>query len=335
MKITEDRFRSILAGTATDLSSKEILIRIEAFDAERQGRDPMATVEARLPDVTIVRSDAGSKTGAKKADSIGSVGAKNLAPSRKDKAASKWQDCIASIRLLWRKLFRREPAKEPQSQSRSGAAVGTVSAGIAVPAGRSQRAAKSDKRPFPAGERQRFLSPELIAFSQRHGIPVDQFFDARGMSKAEYVRQMNVVGAVIAYNVSPCAKAGHSVRNRYGKCVACDPKQIAFNQRATEAGFVYAAYSPSKRLVKVGFTKNVRRRHNDLIRQRYAGASDWDLYYQKESMDGGRREIEAHKSLARYAVKGLTYVRDGRTQVADEVFQCSKQIAVEALGGRP
>jgi hypothetical protein len=192
-------------------------------------------------------------------------------------------------------------------------------------------ARKERSRPSDVNQR-RTSSPQLVGFSERHGIPLDSFFDAAGLSKAEYARKMEAVGAIIAYNVKPCSRAGHSIRNRYGKCVVCDPKQIAFNQRASEAGSVYAAYSRSKGLVKVGFAKDVRRRHNVLVSHRYAGASDWELFYQSETRDdGGRREIEAHKALAQYAVKGLAYVWDGRTQVAREVYRCTKENAVEAL----
>ncbi|WP_334511593.1 GIY-YIG nuclease family protein [Bradyrhizobium sp. AZCC 1693] len=210
-----------------------------------------------------------------------------------------------------------------------------ASPGSAAPVGLSKYGS-SQARPAKKRDvnQRQTLSPDLDAFSQRHGIPLDRFFNAAGMTKAEYARRMESIGAIIAYNVTPCSKAGHAIRNRYGKCVACDPKQIAFNQRALEAGSVYAAFSPSKGLIKVGFTKDVRRRHNALVRQRYAGAGDWELYYQKEAEDGGRREIEAHKELARYAVKGLTYFRDGRTQEADEVYECSKERAIRALEGR-
>jgi hypothetical protein len=62
MKIFEDRFKSILAGTATNLTSKEILIRQQAFDAERRGQEQMLAVEAQMPDVTIVRREADRRT---------------------------------------------------------------------------------------------------------------------------------------------------------------------------------------------------------------------------------------------------------------------------------
>jgi hypothetical protein len=111
------------------------------------------------------------------------------------------------------------------------------------------------------------------------------------MTKVECAREMESVGAIVAYNVNPCSKAGHSIRNRYGKCVACDPKQIAFSQRVFEAGSVYTAYSRSKGLVKVGFAQDVGRRHNVLIRHQYAGASDWGNCFIKGNpkTEGGAR----------------------------------------------
>src|SRR3954451_14544621 len=120
MKITEDRFRSILAGTATELSSKEILIRIEAFEAERRGQDPIATVESRLPDVTIVRSDAHSKKA--QGASFGRVEANNFVASAKASVCgSTSQSFIASIKLILANLFRREPPQQRLSQNGSKA----------------------------------------------------------------------------------------------------------------------------------------------------------------------------------------------------------------------
>lgn len=53
-------------------------------------------------------------------------------------------------------------------------------------------------------QKRRLSSPDIVAFSERHGIPLDRFFDAAGMTKAEYAREMESVGAIIAYNVVRC-----------------------------------------------------------------------------------------------------------------------------------
>jgi hypothetical protein len=57
MRISTDRFNKIIDGSATNLTSMEILIRQEAFAAERHGQDPSVAVEAKLPHVTIIKRD--------------------------------------------------------------------------------------------------------------------------------------------------------------------------------------------------------------------------------------------------------------------------------------
>lgn len=148
------------------------------------------------------------------------------------------------------------------------------------------------------------------------------------------MKEMERNGTILAYNVTPCVNAGHSLRNRYGKCIICNPKLLAFNNRADKAGFVYAAYSASARLVKVGFTENLSERHKALVSWKYAGCDDWKLFHSEEREDAGRLEIAAHKALAKYAALDLLYARDGKLQLAKEVYRCSKEDAVQALAPR-
>jgi len=56
MKITAERFKALLDGTATDVSGEERLIRVEAFSAERRGEDPASAVQTRMPNVSIVEA---------------------------------------------------------------------------------------------------------------------------------------------------------------------------------------------------------------------------------------------------------------------------------------
>lgn len=57
MKIDGNRFKAILDGTASNLTSKEVLIRHIAYDAERRGTDPLLAVEQSLPDVQVERRE--------------------------------------------------------------------------------------------------------------------------------------------------------------------------------------------------------------------------------------------------------------------------------------
>ena len=180
MKITEDRFKSILAGTAPNLTSKEILIRQEAFDAERRGQDPMLAVEAQMPDVTIVRREAYRGTApplnvhpenasAKKAVASG------IAPGP---VSPNSQSLFASIKVYF-KLWRRELSRSlrpPVKITASPDTAGSVAA----------RPERGNLSPISVPKQKGTLSsPELVSFSERHGIPLDSFFDAAGMSKAD------------------------------------------------------------------------------------------------------------------------------------------------------
>lgn len=175
------------------------------------------------------------------------------------------------------------------------------------------------------------LPPSIQTFSKQHRIPLEKFFNAAGMKRAEYSQKMQAKDAIIAYNVTPCQKAGHTIRNRYGKCVVCDPKQVTFNNRAYQPGFVYAAESPSTELIKVGFAKNVEKRHKILNSQKYAGVSDWELFYSNQSTDAGRKEIDLHNLLHRFAANGLFYIKDGQKQLAREVYRCTRDDFFGAL----
>ena len=110
-------------------------------------------------------------------------------------------------------------------------------------------------------------SSDILEFSRRHGIPLDKFFDASGLRRADYASAMTAAGAIIAYNTKPCSKYGHTLRNKYGTCVVCDPKQLAFNSRAELSGWVYVAESKKGKFIKVGFTNEIGRRHSALISQ--------------------------------------------------------------------
>lgn len=171
----------------------------------------------------------------------------------------------------------------------------------------------------------------LAQFSQRHNIPLDKFFNAAGMNKAEYTLAMAESGAIVAYNTTPCEKYGHTIRNIYGRCIVCNPAQIAFNDRANLGGWIYIAESDAGKFIKIGFTKNVNRRHADLIRNNYAGKNDWKLVYSAELSNAGRIEIEAHKRLAIYLVSGLTYQWDGKIQNSKEIFKCSAKLAEDVI----
>ncbi len=56
MKITAERFKALLDGSATNVTGEERIVRVEAFTAERRGEDPATAVQARMPHVSIVKT---------------------------------------------------------------------------------------------------------------------------------------------------------------------------------------------------------------------------------------------------------------------------------------
>ncbi len=163
---------------------------------------------------------------------------------------------------------------------------------------------------------------DLSLFLRQNGLSAQDLYDAKGAPKSVYSAEMERLGLTLAYNVTPCAKAGHRLRNKYGKCVQCDTRQLGFNSRASQPGYVYAAHSRSSNLIKVGFAADVERRHGVLNSQQYAGANDWRLFLSEFGSTAGRREIAIHKALKKYAVSGIFYKWDGKLQEAREVYRC-------------
>jgi hypothetical protein len=133
-----------------------------------------------------------------------------------------------------------------------------------------------------------------------------------------------------AYNVSPCAKAGHRLRTRSGHCIQCSPAAIGFTKRDYSEGHVYIAASPIGRLFKVGTTADLDRRKSQLNDWRYGRQFDWQMVASVRTENAGRIEGNAHGRLARFAVAG-DYIRGGRRQRCYELFRCDFSDARDAV----
>ncbi|WP_198164193.1 hypothetical protein [Bradyrhizobium jicamae] len=238
MKISEERFKSILAGTATNLSSKEILIRQEAFFAERTGQDPMLAIEAKLPDVTIIRKERyrGIATDAATTQAIPVVDPDDLGTAKSRNFWS-WLNWDANWLAVWAVVISVlalfAPAVAAPLVGIAGIAlfaliaIGIVNVTIRTFGWRPTRsiqvkpnATASHPEPLAApiiveasegssihtcsparpkrkppshrshvSQRLSPNSPQLVAFSERHRIPLDSFFDApaAGFGDAHHV----------------------------------------------------------------------------------------------------------------------------------------------------
>ena len=101
------------------------------------------------------------------------------------------------------------------------------------------------------------LTNEQITFLKSQGIAPAQLFDAsHTKSKADREAQMDALELSLYFGGAACAKGGHTLRTKAGHCIQCDTSKIAYQLRHSASGYVYLAYSQSKKLTKVGFTKN-------------------------------------------------------------------------------
>lgn len=167
-------------------------------------------------------------------------------------------------------------------------------------------------------------------FLQRLEIPLGRLFDATGMRRGDYSREMSALGKLVAIGVRPCAKAGHTLRTSAGHCAECRPANLAFQRRYDAPGEVYVARSKGVRLTKVGSAKSALERMRHLNVYQYGGASDWQIEFYEATSTAGRIEFAAHQILSKHIASG-TYSKGGRDIECQEIFSCSVTVAVKAV----
>lgn len=175
------------------------------------------------------------------------------------------------------------------------------------------------------------LTQEQAAFLKQHGVSRSQVFNAAGLKTKVYQSLMKEDGYLVASNVTPCKKAGHTLRWVNGDCAQCNPAGLAFIQRHDSNGIIYVARSAKQGFVKIGTTRNLQRRKETLRSHSYAGADDWVFVYHTECDCAGRIEKQVQASLSQHKVCNVFYERTGITQMADEIFRCSTEKAIRAV----
>ena len=134
----------------------------------------------------------------------------------------------------------------------------------------------------------------------------------------------------IAIGVTPCKRAGHRMRNRYGTCVVCDTAQMAFSKRYKISAHVYIAQPAASSVVKIGMTSDIEKREASLNYREYGGHSDWKILASAYVENAGLIEAEIQGYLIEYQVEG--YYFDGpRKQQCLELFGCSLKKALAAF----
>ena len=174
------------------------------------------------------------------------------------------------------------------------------------------------------------FTQEQRHFFLSHRIPISMVFDASGLKRSEYKIIMEALDKHFAIGVTPCEKAGHTIRSRSGNCVQCNTANVAYQLRNYSSGHVYLAGSPSVKILKVGMTSDLANRLSMLNHYRYGMADDWEFLLSVRTDDAGRIESSVHKALEEFTINGF-YFREGRKTQCYELFRCSYATARDAL----
>lgn len=166
------------------------------------------------------------------------------------------------------------------------------------------------------------LSDDQLHFLKSQNIPLHLVFNAMGMSKSEYRPIMKELNKIVAFNVTPCNKSGHSLRTRSGHCCQCNTATLAYQKRHDAPGIVYVAGSKFGSIMKIGFSKAVEVRAESLNRTKYAGLNDWVILYALKSKSAGIIETKANSLLNKYSVE-FDYNHDGEWHDSYETYHCS------------
>ena len=169
------------------------------------------------------------------------------------------------------------------------------------------------------------LTQAQLEFLKHNGIPLSRVFDATGLSTGAYKVRMKALELWVAYGVSPCSAAAHTLRTRAGHCVQCNPANLSYLRRHDEPGQVYVAESSAVgRLVKVGTSACAKDRIGQLNIYEYGGRSDWECQFVVSVAKAGRVESIVQQKLERYSAKG-TYYKNGNYIECRELFSCAKE----------
>jgi len=169
-----------------------------------------------------------------------------------------------------------------------------------------------------------------LNFIKKMGLKIEDTLDATGLRTSEYKSEMQKKGKSIAYGVSACKKAGHTLKGRHGHCVQCHPQGLSHQRRYTESGDVYVAWSENGGFAKIGTAKNAYSRLSTLKKHKYGGQKDWTLELIYECTEAGTLENNVHKLLKKYELTGVLYRRELQTECT-ELFKCTLRQAKGAL----
>ncbi len=164
------------------------------------------------------------------------------------------------------------------------------------------------------------LTKDQILFLEKHGIALDQVFDASGMRRAEYKAAMKERGYLIAIGVNPC-RAGHTMKTRAFSCPECDPARLEYLRRYRQPGYVYFARSSSTGLKKIGISKSPKSRIAQSNVHGLGMVSDWKILRADYCKEAGVVEQKILSVMRDYLVN-IDY--GGRAERSREILDCKQ-----------
>lgn len=159
---------------------------------------------------------------------------------------------------------------------------------------------------------------------------MSRVFDASEMHTAQWKSVMKDLDMLVAFGVSPCATAGHTLRTRAGHCAQCDTAKLAFLRRHGESGEVYVAVSRKASLVKIGTATDAPNRMQTSNIYAYGGSDDWAIAFRCHCEKAGQIEFLAQKSLRETQTRG-SYNKLNQVFACRELFACEPTEAIKAL----
>jgi len=174
-----------------------------------------------------------------------------------------------------------------------------------------------------------FTASELQFLAKYH-FSEDEVYDGRRQGKRSRESAAREAGLVLILTSSPCREQGHRIRTRAGHCAQCKPMNIAFTSRERASAHVYIAGSLAGQVIKIGVAGDVIRRQKQLCAEGYGGFSDWTVLICVEVDDAGAIERQVASKINGRRINNH-YFKDGVSQMATEVIQCSFSAAFKAL----
>jgi hypothetical protein len=174
------------------------------------------------------------------------------------------------------------------------------------------------------------LTSEQKELLERCDLSMNDVFDATGLAKKEYRPIMKSLDKLVAVGVTPCKKAGHTLRTRSGHCLACGPQAITQLRRYYEDSNIYVAVSTEANRLKIGYAKDIQKREVSLSGSSYGGQNDWKIIYSARCKNAGQVESEVHKKLEKY-LNPSDYIMGEKVVAAYELFSCSFKTAKKAV----